>query len=357
MKPTSIDISLYPHIRRTNDKLGMLSLMEAYLEAMAIKNYTPSTLNNRKFHLLSFMEWAGQRGLHRPTEITKLILERYQRYLFYYRQKNGSPLSFRSQSNRLIVVRVWFRWLTRQNYLPSNPASELELPKVEKRLPQVLSAREAELILSMPNIDEPLGLRDRTILEVLYSTGIRRLETINLSLYDIDWDRQSLRIQQGKGQKDRIIPIGQRVLNWVSRYVEGVRNDLVCEHSEQALFLNRFGNPLSSRQLSYLVGRYIHASPVKKKGSCHLFRHTMATLMLENGADVRYVQAMLGHEDLSSTEIYTHVSIKKLQEVHRLIHPAKSRQEAQPSDESEPPTAEDLYHALYLESDEEIDDS
>ncbi|MEJ2458407.1 MAG: tyrosine-type recombinase/integrase [Novosphingobium sp.] len=168
-------------------------------------------------------------GLTSPREITKPILERYQRHLFLYRKANGEPLSVRSQNVRTTPIKALFKWLSRGNHSLYNPASELELPRMEKRLPRhVLSAREVEKVLSLPDIATAIGLRDRAMLKVLYSTGIRRMELINLSLTDIDADRGTLLVRQGKGRKDRMIPIGERALHWVQRYRREVRPDFAC---------------------------------------------------------------------------------------------------------------------------------
>ena len=148
--------------------------------------------------------------------MTRPVIERYQRYLFHYRKKNGQPLSFRSQHSRLSPLRMWFRWMTRQNHILHNPASEIELPRLGRVLPKnILSADELEKILLLPDINDPIGLRDRAIMEVLYSTGIRRMEIIGLKLYDLSLDRGVVFIRQGKGKKDRYVPIGERAAAWL----------------------------------------------------------------------------------------------------------------------------------------------
>ncbi len=170
-----------------------------------------------------FERWAAERGLFEPVEITRPVLERYQRYLFHYRKKDGKPLSFSSQHSRLVPLRMWFKWLTRQNYLLHNPASELDLPRLSKPLPRVLTAAEAETILQQPDIADPVGLRDRTILETFYSTGMRRVELVNLKLYDVDREAGIVTIREGKGRKDRVIPIGERAIVWIDKYLDEAR--------------------------------------------------------------------------------------------------------------------------------------
>ncbi len=302
----------------------LAAMMERHLEALSVQNYSAYTVKNRRVHLGFFLDWCHERGLREPLEITRPVLERYQRYLFHYRQKNGQPLSFRSQHSRLVPLRVWFRWMARQRLILHNPASELELPRLGHRLPKsVLTAAEAERVLAQPDIRDPLGLRDRALLETLYSTGMRRLELARLKLYDLDAERGTVNIRQGKGGKDRVIPIGDRAAAWVHKYAEEARPQLVVEPDDATVFLSNAGEAFSLDHLSDLVRVHVDAAEIGKRGACHLFRHTMATLMLEGGADIRYIQQMLGHADLKTTQIYTQVSIRQLQQIHAATHPAK----------------------------------
>ncbi len=278
------------------------------------------------------------RQLHRAQDITKPILERYQRHLFYYRKTNGQPLSFGRQSILMTSLKGFFKWLAKNNYILYNPASEIELPRKERRLPKsILTADEAETILGQANIREPLGIRDRAIMEVFYSTGIRRAELASLSIYDIDHARETLFINQGKGKKDRVVPIGERALRWIQKYTNQVRGKLNVDPAQTTLFLNYKGQPIVVDSLSFMVRDYIEQAQINKSGSCHLFRHTMATVMLENGADIRFIQEMLGHAKLDTTQGYTRVSITKLKQIHNATHPAaslKPRDQRNPTDDN-----------------------
>jgi integrase/recombinase XerD len=187
----------------------------------------------------------------------------------------------------------------------------------------VMTIAEAEKVLAVPNLSLAMGVRDRAMLEVLYSTGIRRQELIDLNLYDIDRQRGVLMVREGKGKKDRVIPIGARALAWIDKYMADVRPDLASGADDGTLFLSTYGQALGAARMAEIVREAVGDSGIGKSGSCHMFRHTMATLMLENGADVRFIQAMLGHADLKSTEIYTQVSIKALKAVHTATHPAR----------------------------------
>jgi integrase/recombinase XerD len=352
-----------------HDPASLYHQMRPFLAWMLEKNYSPRTVDNRELYLRYFIQWCDERGLTRPQEITRPILERYQRHLFLHRKKDGQPLSTRSQAMRIVPIRAWFKWLTRNNHLLYNPASDLELPRQEQRLPRhILTSQEADQVLNVPDTATPMGVRDRAMLETFYSTGMRRMELIGLHQFDIDFERGTVMVRQGKGKKDRMIPIGERALAWIAAYRDAVRPQMALAQDDGVLFLTNQGEAFTPNRLTQLVRDTINAAGIHKKGSCHLFRHTMATLMLENGADIRFIQAMLGHAELSTTQIYTQVSIVKLKEIHTLTHPARlqrvqtAHKDAQtsegmptPQGEPEDPAAA-LLAALDAEADEETED-
>jgi integrase/recombinase XerD len=306
----------------------LAALCEKHLEDLRVRNYSEYTVKNRRVHIGFFLDWCNDRSLTEPVEVTRTVLESYQRHVFNYRKKSGEPLSFTGQHDRIVPLRVWFRWMARHHHILHNPASELELPRLGVRLPKaVLTAAEAERVIERTNVHDPLGLRDRAILETLYSTGMRRLELVNLKLWDLDLERTTVTIRQGKGKKDRIIPLGDRAAAWVRKYLDESRPQLAAEPDDRIVFLSNAGEPFSLDYLTEAVRGYVEAADLGKHGACHLFRHTMATLMLEGGADIRFIQAMLGHADLKTTQIYTHVAIRQLQEIHRATHPAKLERE------------------------------
>lgn len=300
--------------------------MVEYLEAMRIQNFAVSTVKMRENLLSKFFIWCEERDLLYPTEITRKIVDQYQQWLYHRRKDNGDALCLGHQVNRLSAVRAFFKWMAKKHYILFNPAAELELPKLKVSLPkEILSIAEAEQVLSQPNVHEVKGIRDRAILEVFYSTGIRRMELKKLRTRDVDFEKGTLMVREGKGGKDRMIPIGDRALAWIKKYLQEVRCDLVYEQTDCGyLFLSviQFNHPLSVSMLTSLISQYIKEADIDKVGSCHLFRHTMATMMLEHGADIRYIQAMLGHSKLDTTQIYTRVSIKRLKEIHNATHPA-----------------------------------
>lgn len=313
-----------------NEPGSMATLVHGYLDWMLVTNHSRHTVVFRDEALGYLVKWCRERGITQAAEINKLVLERFQRYLYHCRKRDGAPLSFRTQYARLSVVRAFFKWCARNNHLLYNPASELELPKWEKRLPKhVLTVAETETVMRMPDLNTLIGVRDRAILEALYSTGMRRMEISILKLYDVDRERGTLLIH-GKGKKDRMVPIGDRALAWMLKYLNEVRPRFATEPDAAWLWLTPHGDNVLPQTLGTFVSDYVRMAGIGKLGGCHMFRHTMATLMLEGGADVRFIQAMLGHAKLDTTEIYTHVSIRKLKEVHNLTHPAKMEHHPQP---------------------------
>ncbi|WP_145956671.1 tyrosine-type recombinase/integrase, partial [Xenorhabdus budapestensis] len=194
----------------------------------------------------------------------------------------------------------------------------------------------------LDSLDDPsvLGLRNRVMLEVLWSSGIRRMELRQLRRGDIDVERGAVVINQGKGNKDRVVPIGERALSWLKRYLVHVRPQLAEVYDSGYLFISQKGRPLSPGHLTHIAGKAIRQQArLDKPGACHLFRHSMATQMLDNGADIRHIQAMLGHEKLNTTQVYTRVAIKQLKQVHSQTHPAERNTQTQPEADShtEPP--------------------
>ena len=325
--------STVPAVEVNTDR--MHGLMDEYLAWMQIQNFSADTVETRRVMIGYFLDWCRERGLDTPVEITRPVLERYQRSLYQYRKKNGEPLTFRTQNTRLRALKGWFRFLTRQNHILHNPASELLLPRLENRLPKhILNVEEAEMVLAGPDVATIEGLRDRAILETFYSTGMRRMEVVNLKLYDIDRERGTVMIRQGKGKKDRHIPIGERALAWIGKYIAEARPELLGGSDDGTVFFDELGAAFDRVRLTTLVRGYIRKAKTGKQGGCHLFRHTVATLMLENGADIRVIQEMLGHAKISTTEMYTRVSINLLKQVYEATHPGAALKHALAADDA-----------------------
>ena len=304
------------------DVLGVLR--EGYLEYLAMRNYSLMTIDGMRKCIRAFVTWCADRDLTQANQITRPILEAYQLGLWRYTHpKSGKPLGWSTQRSRLGAIKGWFRWMTRQNILIHNPASELEMPRMEKRLPnEALTSSQLEALLLVPNVADPLGVRDRAMLEVFYSCGLRRAELCKLGVADFNAERGTLHVRLGKGKKDRMVPLGEQSIAWVEKYLREVRGRLCLDTRTQALFLTGYGGPFNPDVLSRMVSAWMKEAGLEGKGSCHMLRHTCATHMLEGGADIRYIQQLLGHAKLETTAIYTEVNIRQLQEVHARCHPS-----------------------------------
>ena len=321
------------------DPESLTAMLEQYLLWMETHHFALSTVYIRRVTQARFLLWCHERSITKAREVTPEMLERYQRHLFYYRKRNGDRLSISSQAHWLTALRSWFAWMERERLIEHDPACRLQLPREEKRLPRhALSQSEVEAVLAQADLSRPYGLRNRAILETLYSTGLRRKEALSLQLSDVDRQRSVVLVRCGKGNKDRFVPIGARAVAWIDKYLADVRPLFLKDAATLTLFLTSAGRHMHPNHLSAIARKYLESAGIDKKGACHLFRHSAATLMLEGGADVRYIQAMLGHVSLATTQIYTHVSITKLRQVHQQTHPAqlyRTSPEPPPSSSSE----------------------
>ena len=305
---------------------GLAALVERHLAWLAARGYAETTIESRRRDLSELVEWCAERDVTHPTHLDRTTLDLYQRWLSRRPTPSGGQLARASQAVKLSAVTGFCRWLTRERLVLANPAAELELPKRPSRLPKaVLTAEEAEQVLAVPDVTTLLGQRNRTILETFYATGIRRSELIALDTADLDAGRGVLAVRQGKGAKDRFVPLSERASSWLMRYVEDVRPHHLKRSSGDELFLSNRGQRLSRNHIGEMVRKAVETADIGKRGSCHLFRHSMATLMLEGGADTRYIQQMLGHAKLETTQVYTQVSVGKLRAVYERSHPGARR--------------------------------
>ena len=309
-----------------------------YLRNLSVLNYSENTIEGRRDALKVFLLWCEERSITDPKAITKLMLESYQRHLWRWRKKNGKPLGVSTQRGRIGTVKDYFTWLMRQNHIPANPASELQMPRQEKRLPeQAMSLNEVQRVLNVPDVTDPLGIRDRAMLELFYSSAIRRSELAKLEVTDLNHDRQVFQIHKGKGNKDRVVPVGKNALHWIMRYLDEARPLLLINAHERTLFLTSYGEAFNPDVISRMASQAIKDAGIQRGGSCHAIRHACATHMLEGGADIRFIQQLLGHVKLETTAIYTQVSIEQLKAVHAKTHPAESTSAAKkpPSPDSD----------------------
>ena len=308
---------------RTEDEQCLRGLADGFLSRMAARAYSPGSVEAHAWALKYFIDWAVSRRLLTPAAFTRPLLEEYQLFLHQFRSaRTGALLAVNTQLARLGVIRRFFAWLCRENIIPANPAADLDLPRKQARLlPKSLAIEEIDRLLALPDVCSSFGARDRALLELFYATGVRRTEMVRLELGDFDPAQRTLHVRRGKGGKSRLLPVGDRAARWLSHYLAEIRPLLAGHPGERALFLSGYGSAFSPAYLGNWVARQMRKAGIEKKGSCHLFRHSCATHMLEGGADIRYIQQMLGHARLDTTQIYTEVSIRALTEAHARSHP------------------------------------
>lgn len=296
---------------------------EEFLAYLKAKGYRPGTMVYTELYLNNFFNYLQDQGINQINQVTPTIIEDYQKYTFVLKsQQTKKNLNLRTIFTRLNTVKKYFQYLNQRKYILIDPTRNLSLPKPENHLPKnILQEQEIKLLLDKPNLKTSLGLRDKAILELLYSTGIRRQELINLNFYDIDGQNRIIRINQGKNQKDRVLPLGKIASIYLDKYLHTVRTRCIRNKTEQALFITQEENRLKPQTLNYTVKKYLKTIYPDRKISPHTLRHTCATHMLRGGANLRIIQQMLGHSSLTSTQVYTKISPIDLKEAHKKHHP------------------------------------
>ena len=226
----------------------------------------------------------------------------------------------RSTARQLSSFRRFFRYIMREGMRDSDPTADIEMPRIGRSLPQTLTEDEVDALLNAPNTDEPLGHRDRAMLELLYATGLRVSELINITQSQINFNQGVLRIV-GKGDRERLIPLGEEAQRWMRDFIDGPRMEILLERQTDYLFPTRRGDRMTRQAFWHIIKRYAEKASIRSKMSPHSLRHAFATHLLNRGADLRVVQLLLGHSDLSTTQIYTHVARERLKDLHREHHP------------------------------------
>jgi len=226
----------------------------------------------------------------------------------------------RSTARQLSSFRRFFRYLMREGLIAEDPTAQIAMPKIGRSLPRSLSEAEVEALLAAPAVSEPLGHRDRCMLEVLYATGLRVSELVHLKLGQVNLNQGVIRVL-GKGNRERLIPLGEEAVRWLNSFIEGARADILLDRSTDFLFPTRRGDRMTRQAFWHIIKRYARKASVNRELSPHTLRHAFATHLLNHGADLRVVQMLLGHSDLSTTQIYTHVARERLKELHSSHHP------------------------------------
>jgi integrase/recombinase XerD len=289
--------------------------LESFLDYLSIeRGLAQNTIISYRYDLIKYISFLKKKKINSFNQTKKVLINNYFVYL------RGKDLEINSISRNLVAVKMFYRFLLMEGLIKEDTTSLIEFPRVSKKLPHVLSLREINLLLDKANFTGKLGLRDQAVLELFYATGLRVSELIYLKINDLNMENRMLKCM-GKGSKERIIPFGNKAYQYLSLYLDKVRPKLVKNPDEDTLFLNSRGERLSRQGVFYLVKLYAQKARIEKKVTPHTLRHTLATHLLENGADLRSVQEMLGHSDISTTQIYTHVSRKWVSEEYYRAFP------------------------------------
>lgn len=293
----------------------MESFVSEFINYLAVeRGLAQNTLESYGRDLRQFQAYLQDSKIDFMKDLNRTTILTYLSNL----QTKGKAVS--TISRNLAAIKSFYQYLVRERYLEKDPAAHLESPKLEKKLPKVLSVHEVEELLRQPNSLLPAGLRDKAMLELLYATGIRVSELISLNISDVNLDMGYIKCY-GKGSKERIVPLGSIAAKCVQDYLGKGRPKLVRTYEEAALFINHHGNRLTRQGFWKIIKKYAHEANIVKEITPHTLRHSFATHLLENGADLRSVQEMLGHADISTTQIYTHVTRNHLKEVYDKTHP------------------------------------
>ncbi len=304
-------------------------LIPIYLKHLKTLGRSYYTIRGAKYGLADLAGFLEEEKAPCLEDITSDILYEYQQELAFRLTAKGRLLSLRTQGQSLGVVKAFTRFLKQQDYLVRDPGEAIKLPKKPKRLPKViLSHNEIQKLMDAPNIRTNKGYRNRIVLEILYDTAIRRSELSGIKINNLDLNAGFIHVR-GKGDKDRVVPLSNRVCRLVENYIMMVRPEFLQGKDTGHLILNRWGRKMDPNSIWAVVKRCAYLAGIRKSVSTHTFRHTCATHMLKNGAPVRHLQEMLGHESLESTQLYTRVTINDLKKIHAKYHPSESLKDNQ----------------------------
>jgi integrase/recombinase XerD len=290
------------------------AVVERFLDAIWMeRGLSKNTLAAYRADLMALARWLAQQSVSLVDASRTHLLD----FIAWRVESGARP---RSTARQLSSFRRFFRYLVREGRRSDDPTAKIQMPKIGRTLPKSLSEEEVESLLSAPATDDPLGFRDRTMLEVLYATGLRVTELINLRYTQVNLNQGVVRIR-GKGNKERLIPLGETSVDWLKRFIDGPRGEILLERQTDYLFPTRRGERMTRQAFWHIIKRYARTAGVERDLSPHTLRHAFATHLLNHGADLRVVQMLLGHSDLSTTQIYTHVARERLKELHSEHHP------------------------------------
>ena len=295
------------------------NLLLQFIEHLKVLNRTPMTIKDYSGHVRLFLAWLTKD----IKAVTRADMERYIAGLYDYRKDDGKGYTTNTIIIKVRSLKRFFEFLEGQNIIFINPMEYILEPKIDRTLPRnILTTKEMGSLLDQTNLGTKIGIRDRAVLEVLYSTGVRVNELSKLSIYDADLQGKMLRVNKGKGRKDRIVPLGKHAVRFLREYISKIRPHYTKKNRKsRVLFVNQLGNPLSSQVLRIMVRKYAKAAKIKKTVTPHTFRHTFASQLVRNGADIVAVQKMLGHEQLKTTQGYIKTLAIDLKKAHKKSHP------------------------------------
>lgn len=300
----------------------MNQYIDAFENKLKLMNFANQTIKTKVWKLNRFFEFLEMNHINTIDGITKNVIDAYRMQIYHKLNKKGEQNSIVYQNSILSTICQFTRFLYKQNFIVTDPGKGIKYAKTPKALPQsVLKPKEIKKIIHATDIRTLIGYRDRVILEVLYSSGIRKEEMNNLTVKDVDCDDGVLKIESGKGGRDRIVPIGRIARRYLENYISSVRPELANSHSNEFLFLTIRGRRFSKNVIWDIVKKYTRKAKIKKNVHPHTFRHTCATGMLKNKADLNSIRKLLGHASLTTTQIYTHMTINDLKDVHSKCHP------------------------------------
>ncbi|MDD5128228.1 MAG: site-specific tyrosine recombinase XerD [Candidatus Omnitrophica bacterium] len=293
----------------------MKELIDSFLDYLSVeRGLAKNTIIAYREDLNIYLDFMIKRGINALSKVSKNdIIE----FMLFEKDGGISPTSI---SRRLAAIRMFHRFLVRERVLRDDPTTLIDSPRLWKKVPDTLSLNEVELLISQPDVRLKQGARDKAILETLYATGMRVSESTNLKVNNVNLDIGFLRCI-GKGNKERVIPLGKKAINSINKYLEFSRPYFLKNKTSEFLFVNRSGNKLSRQSIWKLIKQYAKEAKIKKPIKVHTLRHSFATHLLERGADLRSVQEMLGHSNISTTQIYTHIDKERLKTIHKMFHP------------------------------------
>ena len=290
------------------------AVIDRFLSAVWMeRGLSPNTLSAYRADLTALDRWLNARGVQTLGAKRADVLG-----FIAWRVENGARP--RSTARQLSSFRRFYRYCLREALLKEDPTAQIAMPKIGRSLPKSLSEEEVDALLNAPEVTDPLGNRDRTMLEVLYATGLRVSELVNLRASQVNLNQGVIRVV-GKGNRERLIPLGEEAVRWLTEFFRGPRLEILLERQTDYMFPTRRGDRMTRQAFWHIIKRYAHKGGVQKGLSPHTLRHAFATHLLNHGADLRVVQMLLGHSDLSTTQIYTHVARERMKELHAQHHP------------------------------------